>query len=344
MDGAFFCGSSKTSETSGWFFASLTLEWEGWEKKLELRGARGQQRQRERSEEARKEGTSHRHFPSSFLADHFGKRASSALDHWSFETSTLSSVENIILTTKLLNAATALSKVRRILVPLASSKLQKPWCRPSSLRRCPLQNHRFTIIESLIAKENRHHLSLKKDYYIPIHQSLSKSSKWLSQELLCPFVAFSFSSPSSSSASPHTVRLLLPLSLSYPLNIINILSITQALLITFFTKPANNLPIVESITINDGEFYFSFQPSQLNFMLFNAVWTLLIVAFILVATMRFTALAHPLLILGLDALTMLFWFAGFIALAVIVKDFSFLLSDTSYHTAQATAAFGAFEW
>lgn len=52
--------------------------------------------------------------------------------------------------------------------------------------------------------------------------------------------------------------------------------------------------------------------------------------------------AHPYAVVGVDALTMLFWFAGFIAVAVFVSNRQCLGGVCK--TAKAAAVFGAFEW
>ena len=51
-------------------------------------------------------------------------------------------------------------------------------------------------------------------------------------------------------------------------------------------------------------------------MVFVAVWTILILLYLSLAPRLMASVAHPIPMLALDALTMLFWFAGFIALAV----------------------------
>merc|ERR1711964_869556 len=56
-------------------------------------------------------------------------------------------------------------------------------------------------------------------------------------------------------------------------------------------------------------------PSEINFLIFVSVWTLLALAYLIVAPMKFQQFAHKWAILGLEAVTMIFWFAGFIALA-----------------------------
>ncbi len=80
-------------------------------------------------------------------------------------------------------------------------------------------------------------------------------------------------------------------------------------------SPANRLP--PSVASEaDG-----LTPSQDSFMVFVSVWTLLILIYLALAPRFFSAFAHPMAMLGLDALTMLFWFAGFIALAVLHHQF-----------------------
>lgn len=93
-------------------------------------------------------------------------------------------------------------------------------------------------------------------------------------------------------------------------------------------------------------------------MVFVSVWTLLVLIYLALAPRFFSAFAHPMAMLGLDALTMLFWFAGFIALAVLHHQFEGVyLGDgfgDAYHGCalagglcgeiEAAAVFGALEW
>ncbi len=117
-------------------------------------------------------------------------------------------------------------------------------------------------------------------------------------------------------------------------------------------SPANRLP--PSVASEaDG-----LTPSQDSFMVFVSVWTLLILIYLALAPRFFSAFAHPMAMLGLDALTMLFWFAGFIALAVLHHQFEGVyLGDglgDAYHGCalagglcgeiEAAAVFGALEW
>ncbi|KUJ16649.1 uncharacterized protein LY89DRAFT_685552 [Mollisia scopiformis] len=97
---------------------------------------------------------------------------------------------------------------------------------------------------------------------------------------------------------------------------------------------------------NDWAYYWS--PSQVNFLIFTSVWTLLAVAYLVIAPMHFKTAAHKFGILAAETITMLFWFAGFIALAVLLTDI-----DCTAHTGKywgpcrasiAGDVFAAFEW
>ncbi|KAK3077419.1 hypothetical protein LTS18_010309, partial [Coniosporium uncinatum] len=61
-------------------------------------------------------------------------------------------------------------------------------------------------------------------------------------------------------------------------------------------------------------------PSSVNFLIFTSVWTLLALAYLIITPGRFPTLAHKYGILAAEAVTMLFWFAGFVALATLLGD------------------------
>jgi len=83
---------------------------------------------------------------------------------------------------------------------------------------------------------------------------------------------------------------------------------------------------------------------EANFMLFNGLWTFLIaVPYLALCIKFFPALAHKFALLGVDAVTMLFWFAGFIALAARLPRPKYCIGSPC-HTLQAVTVFGAFEW
>ncbi|KAK3660852.1 hypothetical protein LTR56_000610 [Elasticomyces elasticus] len=94
-----------------------------------------------------------------------------------------------------------------------------------------------------------------------------------------------------------------------------------------------------------GKYWHAISPSQINFLVFASVWTLFpALLYLILVPWRFseTKLHHKFAILGMEVLTMLFWFAGFVALAVFLSDrvcFGHVCS-----AAKASAVFGAFEW
>jgi hypothetical protein len=82
-------------------------------------------------------------------------------------------------------------------------------------------------------------------------------------------------------------------------------------------------------------------PSQINFLIFVSIWTFLALAFLTLTPSFMPRLAHGFVLLAVDALTMLFWFAGFIALAVYISNhWLYYVSGTI----KAACAFAAFEW
>ncbi|KAK3719705.1 hypothetical protein LTR37_004242 [Vermiconidia calcicola] len=93
-----------------------------------------------------------------------------------------------------------------------------------------------------------------------------------------------------------------------------------------------------------GGYWHSMSPSQINFLLFDAVWTLLALTYLTLVPWRFseTIAHHKFAILAVETLTMIFWFAGFVALAVFLSDrvcYGHVCS-----AAKAACVFGAFEW
>lgn len=83
--------------------------------------------------------------------------------------------------------------------------------------------------------------------------------------------------------------------------------------------------------------------SEVNFLIFVSVWTGLVTIYLGVTQFKFPHLAPAIAVLALDALTMLFWFSGFIALAVYHSN----LGDCRGRVCDdlvAAIVFGAFEW
>ncbi|PSK57812.1 membrane associated domain-containing protein [Elsinoe australis] len=89
-------------------------------------------------------------------------------------------------------------------------------------------------------------------------------------------------------------------------------------------------------------YWRAMSPSQINFLVFTSVWTILALIYLVLSQWRFERFAHKYAILGVETLTMLFWFAGFIALAVFLSDR--VCFGNVCNSAKAAAAFAAFEW
>jgi len=86
-----------------------------------------------------------------------------------------------------------------------------------------------------------------------------------------------------------------------------------------------------------------YSPSQLSFMVFNSVWSILVFAYIALTPLVLPKLFHPIIALALTSLTSLFWFAGSIALAVLLGGTD-CYGEHYCQTTQAAIAFGFFLW
>lgn len=93
-----------------------------------------------------------------------------------------------------------------------------------------------------------------------------------------------------------------------------------------------------------SSYWHTSSPPQISFLLFTAIWTLLALTYLLIIPHRFsnTLLADPKLVLAVEAVTMLFWFAGFVALAVFLADR--VCFGRVCAAAKAAAVFGGFAW
>lgn len=69
----------------------------------------------------------------------------------------------------------------------------------------------------------------------------------------------------------------------------------------------------------------------------------MVTIYLLVAPLKFPSLAPVIAVLALDAITMLFWFAGFVALAVWKSNLGICYGRIC-DTIVAGIVFGAFEW
>lgn len=88
----------------------------------------------------------------------------------------------------------------------------------------------------------------------------------------------------------------------------------------------------------------SSSPSSVSFLIFASIWTLLLALPYLTITPRFfPAAAHKHGILAAEAVTMLFWLAGFLAEAVFMSHLGFCRGSVCV-SARAGVAFSAMSW
>jgi membrane-anchored protein YejM (alkaline phosphatase superfamily) len=81
-----------------------------------------------------------------------------------------------------------------------------------------------------------------------------------------------------------------------------------------------------------------------NFNLFNAIWTLVIaLPYLSIIPIFSSRFSHIYAITVVEFVTMVFWFAGFIALAADLPPAE-LCKWTSCRCAQAATVIGSFEW
>ena len=84
--------------------------------------------------------------------------------------------------------------------------------------------------------------------------------------------------------------------------------------------------------------------STINFFLFAAIWTILALAYLILSPTHYPDAAHKFGILGAEFVTMIFWFAGFIAMAVLWTDFHCGSTGGVCGAGTAAIVFGSFEW
>ena len=100
-------------------------------------------------------------------------------------------------------------------------------------------------------------------------------------------------------------------------------------------------PVVDAFTSPYG---YSWSPNSVNFLLFCSVWTLLAVAYLVIAPSRFPQLAHKYAIAAVEAITMIFWFAGWVAVATLWGDAHCGSAGGPCGAGTAAIVFGAFIW
>jgi hypothetical protein len=87
-------------------------------------------------------------------------------------------------------------------------------------------------------------------------------------------------------------------------------------------------------------------PSEVNFLIFAPSWTILALAALIVVPLKFSHMlsskAAKCGMLALEGLTMLYWFGGFVALAVFLSDR--ICFGTVCDVARASTAISALNW
>ena len=98
--------------------------------------------------------------------------------------------------------------------------------------------------------------------------------------------------------------------------------------------------------VNDwsGWYYGTWAPGEANYMLFCAVWTIVALVYLGLTPGRFPTVAHKFGILTVEILTMIFWFAAWIALAALLGDAGCDQAWGVCRAATAATIFAAFEW
>ncbi|KAF1992851.1 hypothetical protein P154DRAFT_451720 [Amniculicola lignicola CBS 123094] len=90
--------------------------------------------------------------------------------------------------------------------------------------------------------------------------------------------------------------------------------------------------------------YYSLSPDSVNFMLFTSLWTLLAVAYLVIAPNHFPVAAHKFAIAAVEAVTMIFWFSAWVAVAALWGDVRCGSSGGVCGAGTAAIVFGAFIW
>ncbi|KAI5917915.1 membrane-associating domain-containing protein [Camillea tinctor] len=95
---------------------------------------------------------------------------------------------------------------------------------------------------------------------------------------------------------------------------------------------------------NGGYYWGGWSPSRVNFMLFNSIWSLLVLAYVGIVPLYAASLFRKIVALGLNVITTIFWFAGSIALAVFVGGPWDCGANRVCGSLEAAVAFGFFLW
>jgi len=84
--------------------------------------------------------------------------------------------------------------------------------------------------------------------------------------------------------------------------------------------------------------------SQIGFMLFNSLWSLVVLAYVGLTPVYYDRIFNRIVAFGLEVVTLSFWFAGSIALAVLVPASTPCGVGVPCNSTKAAIAFGFFLW
>lgn len=103
----------------------------------------------------------------------------------------------------------------------------------------------------------------------------------------------------------------------------------------------NRFPL--PLVISTYSYWWSFSDT-VNFLLFLGCWTTFVATpYLLAAPIYFPRLAHRFVIPAVEVITMIFWFAGFIAIGAQLPKPAYC-TWSGCRALQAVTVFGAFEW
>lgn len=89
----------------------------------------------------------------------------------------------------------------------------------------------------------------------------------------------------------------------------------------------------------------AFTPSALSFLMFSSIWSLLVLAYVALAPRFFSNLFHGLVALAIEWITMIFWFAGAIAIATALGPWDYSCGTWGRcHSYRAGTVLGFFIW
>ncbi|KAH8655958.1 hypothetical protein BGZ61DRAFT_192007 [Ilyonectria robusta] len=97
------------------------------------------------------------------------------------------------------------------------------------------------------------------------------------------------------------------------------------------------------VSETSSSYFGTTSPSQFSFMLFNSIWSLLMLVYLAIVPLFANRLYHSVVGLAILAVTTIFWFAGSIAMADFI-GVPHCHGNNFCQSAQAAVAFGFFIW